>query len=149
RRRRARAHARGVSLLLEQGGLLRGEPVRERVFVLRRHVVPQPGGGARVREAEGRDARLGAARVVSHPEPDDGGGGRRRPVAVRATSRDPPERRVSAFHPHLLERRLRLTRTVVWGTGIALVLVFFRTQILEHSKYQLQSETNRLRPIPL
>jgi len=56
---------------------------------------------------------------------------------------------VSAFHPHLLERRLRLTRTVVWGTGIALVLVFFRTQILEHSKYQLQSETNRLRPIPL
>jgi len=56
---------------------------------------------------------------------------------------------VSAFHPHLLERRLRLTRTVVWGAGIALVLVFFRTQILEHSKYQLQSETNRLRPIPL
>ena len=56
---------------------------------------------------------------------------------------------MSAFHPHLLERRLRLTRTVVWGTGIALVLVFFRTQILEHSKYQLQSETNRLRPIPL
>ncbi len=32
---------------------------------------------------------------------------------------------------------------------MALVLVFFRTQILEHSKYQLQSETNRLRPIPL
>ena len=56
---------------------------------------------------------------------------------------------MSAFHPHLLERRLRLTRAVVWGTGIALVLVFFRTQILEHSKYQLQSETNRLRPIPL
>ena len=56
---------------------------------------------------------------------------------------------MSAFHPHLLERRLRLTRAVVWGAGIALVLVFFRTQILEHSKYQLQSETNRLRPIPL
>ena len=56
---------------------------------------------------------------------------------------------MSAFHPHLLERRLRLTRAVVWGAGVALVLVFFRTQILEHSKYQLQSETNRLRPIPL
>ncbi len=56
---------------------------------------------------------------------------------------------MSSFHPHLLERRLRLTRAVVWGAGIALVLVFFRTQILEHSKYQLQSETNRLRPIPL
>jgi penicillin-binding protein 2 len=53
------------------------------------------------------------------------------------------------FHPHLLERRLRVARTVVWGAVVALVLVFFRTQILEHSKYQLQSETNRLRPIPL
>jgi len=56
---------------------------------------------------------------------------------------------MSAFHPHLLERRLRLTRTVVLGAAAALVLVFFRTQILDHSKYQLQSETNRLRPIPL
>src|SRR2546421_10179669 len=56
---------------------------------------------------------------------------------------------MSAFHPHLLERRLRLTRTVGLGAGAALVLVFFRTQILDHSKYQLQSETNRLRPIPL
>src|SRR3979409_1401448 len=56
---------------------------------------------------------------------------------------------MSVFHPHLLERRLRLTRTVVLGAGAALVLVFFRTQILDHSKYQLQSETNRLRPIPL
>ncbi len=56
---------------------------------------------------------------------------------------------MSSFHPHLLERRLRVTRGVVWGTVAALVIVFFRTQILEHSKYQLQSETNRLRPIPL
>jgi penicillin-binding protein 2 len=56
---------------------------------------------------------------------------------------------VRAFHQHLLERRMRLTRGVVWGTVAALVVVFFRTQILEHSKYQLQSETNRLRPIPL
>src|SRR5205807_799930 len=62
---------------------------------------------------------------------------------------DPAERRMSAFHPHLLERRLRLTRTVVLGAGAAFVLVFFRTQILDHSKYQLQSETNRLRPISL
>lgn len=56
---------------------------------------------------------------------------------------------MSGFHPHLLERRLRVTRGVVWGSVAALVIVFFRTQILEHSKYQLQSETNRLRPIPL
>src|SRR3989441_9677049 len=30
-----------------------------------------------------------------------------------------------------------------------MVMSFFRTQILGHGKYQLQSETNRLRPIPL
>ncbi|PYO91517.1 MAG: penicillin-binding protein 2, partial [Gemmatimonadetes bacterium] len=30
-----------------------------------------------------------------------------------------------------------------------MVMAFFRTQILGHGKYQLQSETNRLRPIPL
>ncbi|HET7379676.1 MAG TPA: penicillin-binding protein 2 [Gaiellales bacterium] len=56
---------------------------------------------------------------------------------------------MSSFHQHLLERRLRLARAVVWVALAALVIVFFRTQILEHSKYQLQSETNRLRPIPL
>ena len=33
------------------------------------------------------------------------------------------------------------------GLVTALVLVFFKTQILEHSKYKLQSETNRLRQI--
>ncbi len=56
---------------------------------------------------------------------------------------------MSSFHPHLLDRRLRVARGVAWGSVTALVLVFFRTQILEHSRYQLQSETNRLRPIPL
>ena len=56
---------------------------------------------------------------------------------------------MSSFHPHLLERRLRVARAVVWGALATLVIVFFRTQILEHSVFQLQSETNRLRPIPL
>ena len=56
---------------------------------------------------------------------------------------------MSTFHPHLLDRRLRLVRMAVWLAVGALVVVFFRTQILEHSKYQLQSETNRLRQIPL
>jgi len=56
---------------------------------------------------------------------------------------------VSSFHPHLLERRLRVARGVVWAALATLVIVFFRTQILEHSAFQLQSETNRLRPIPL
>ena len=56
---------------------------------------------------------------------------------------------MNAFHPHLLDRRLGLARTGVWIVLGIMVLSFFRTQILGHGKYQLQSETNRLRPIPL
>ena len=56
---------------------------------------------------------------------------------------------MNAFHPHLLDRRLRAARGIVWATIAVLVLAFFRVQILGHGKYQLQSETNRLRPIPL
>ena len=56
---------------------------------------------------------------------------------------------MSGFHPHLLDRRLGSARAVVWIVMGIMVLAFFRTQILGHGKYQLQSETNRLRPIPL
>ena len=56
---------------------------------------------------------------------------------------------MNAFHPHLLDRRLGMARTGVWIVIGIIILSFFRTQILGHGKYQLQSETNRLRPIPL
>jgi penicillin-binding protein 2 len=56
---------------------------------------------------------------------------------------------MNAFHPHLLDRRLGMARTGVWIVLGIIMLSFFRTQILGHGKYQLQSETNRLRPIPL
>ena len=56
---------------------------------------------------------------------------------------------MNGFHPHLLDRRLGVARTGVWIVLGILILSFFRTQILGHGKYQLQSETNRLRPIPL
>lgn len=56
---------------------------------------------------------------------------------------------MNAFHPHLLDRRLGTARTTVWIVLGIIILSFFRTQILGHGKYQLQSETNRLRPIPL
>ena len=56
---------------------------------------------------------------------------------------------MSSFHPYLLDRRVGMARLVVWFVLALLVLWFFRTQILGHGKYQLQSETNRLRPIPL
>ena len=56
---------------------------------------------------------------------------------------------MSSFHPYLLDRRAGMARLAVWAGLALLVLSFFRTQILGHGKYQLQSETNRLRPIPL
>jgi penicillin-binding protein 2 len=59
------------------------------------------------------------------------------------------EHGVNAFHPHLLDHRLGMARTGVWIVLGIIILSFFRTQILGHGKYQLQSETNRLRPIPL
>lgn len=56
---------------------------------------------------------------------------------------------MKAFHPYLLDRRAGLARAGVWIVLGIIMLSFFRTQILGHGKYQLQSETNRLRPIPL
>ena len=56
---------------------------------------------------------------------------------------------MNAFHPHLLDQRIRGARLIVWAVMGVILLAFFRTQILGHGKFQLQSETNRLRPIPL
>jgi penicillin-binding protein 2 len=56
---------------------------------------------------------------------------------------------MTTFHPHVVARRVAIVRFVLFGTMAVLVIGFFRTQILEHSKYELQSETNRLRPIPV
>ena len=56
---------------------------------------------------------------------------------------------MNPYHPHLLDRRLGMARGILWVTMGVLAAAFFRAQILEHGKYQLQSETNRLRPIPL
>jgi penicillin-binding protein 2 len=70
-------------------------------------------------------------------------------VVVRALDDGEDQRGMNAFHPYLLDRRLRGARLLVWGAMGIMVVTFFRTQILGHGKYELQSETNRLRPIPL
>ena len=54
-----------------------------------------------------------------------------------------------AFHPFLLARRASLAGKVLGGVFVLLVAQFFRLQIVEHDKYQLKSESNRLRPIPV
>ena len=56
---------------------------------------------------------------------------------------------MNAFHPLQAERRMRTARGVILGAGLVLMGAFFRTQVLQHKAYALQSETNRLRPIPL
>jgi penicillin-binding protein 2 len=56
---------------------------------------------------------------------------------------------VSRLAPHLIEARLRGARTIVWVALGVIVLAYFRTQILDHGKYELQSQNNRLRPITL
>src|SRR5258706_7277127 len=56
---------------------------------------------------------------------------------------------MSPVQSHLLERRLRGVRMFVWAVLGVLLVAFFRTQILGHGKYQLQAQSNRLRPIPL
>ncbi len=54
---------------------------------------------------------------------------------------------MSRLTPYLLDRRLRATRALVWVTSGVIVGTYFRTQIIDHSKYELQSQNNRLRPI--
>jgi penicillin-binding protein 2 len=54
-----------------------------------------------------------------------------------------------AFHPFLLAQRgTAAARALLLVFGL-LGLSFFRLQVLQHDKYQLKSESNRLRPVPL
>ena len=53
------------------------------------------------------------------------------------------------FHPHIVARRAAVARIVIWG-GLGLLLVaFFRAQVLSAGRYQLASEQNRLRAVPI
>jgi penicillin-binding protein 2 len=54
---------------------------------------------------------------------------------------------VSRLTPHQLDAKLRAARLLVWATLGTILAAYFRTQILDHGRYELQSETNRLRPI--
>lgn len=54
---------------------------------------------------------------------------------------------MSRLAPHLLDARLRAARTVIWVASGVIAGTYFRTQIIDHSRYELQSRNNRLRPI--
>jgi len=48
-----------------------------------------------------------------------------------------------------LGERARAARWIIVGAFLVLLGAFFRTQVIQHEKFQLKAETNRLRPIPL
>jgi penicillin-binding protein 2 len=54
-----------------------------------------------------------------------------------------------SFHPNDIARRAGISKVALCIGFVLLVFAFFRTQVLEHQKYVMQSEENRLRPIPL
>ncbi len=56
---------------------------------------------------------------------------------------------MSRLPPHQLDARLRAARVLVWSVISIIGIAYFRTQIVDHGKYELQSESNRLRQITL
>lgn len=52
-------------------------------------------------------------------------------------------------HVHAVQRRASAGRAIVLTIFGALTVAFFRVQILSSARYELQSETNRLREVPI
>ena len=56
---------------------------------------------------------------------------------------------MSGFDSYRVRERAEIARLVLIGAFLVLSGAFFRTQVIQHDKFQLKAETNRLRPIPL
>ncbi len=56
---------------------------------------------------------------------------------------------MNGFDSYRVRERADVARWILIGAFLVLSGAFFRTQILQHDKFQLKAETNRLRPIPL
>jgi penicillin-binding protein 2 len=54
-----------------------------------------------------------------------------------------------SFHPHDVARRARYGSVLIVVLMAVLLSAFFRAQVVEHERYALQSEENRLRAVPL
>ena len=54
-----------------------------------------------------------------------------------------------SFHPNDMHRRAMGATVIIAGMLLFLTGGFFRSQVLQHQKYALQAETNRLRELPL
>ena len=53
------------------------------------------------------------------------------------------------LQPNEVQRRGRSAGIIAAATMAILVAAFFRTQVLDHSRYALQSDDNRLNEVPL
>ena len=53
------------------------------------------------------------------------------------------------FDSYRVRERADIARLTLIGAFLVLAGAFFRTQVIQHEKFQLKAETNRLRPIPL
>src|SRR5260370_25302587 len=54
-----------------------------------------------------------------------------------------------SFHPNDVARRARMSSLALGLGFVLLVGAFFKTQVIQYRQYVMQSEENRLRPIPL
>jgi penicillin-binding protein 2 len=54
-----------------------------------------------------------------------------------------------SFHPNDIARRGRNAGIIVSGVIVVLLGAFFRTQVLNHSQWEMQSQDNRLRQVPI
>jgi penicillin-binding protein 2 len=54
-----------------------------------------------------------------------------------------------SFHPNEIHRRSVAATAMIAGMLLFLMGAFFRSQVIQHHKYSLQAETNRLRELPL
>ena len=54
-----------------------------------------------------------------------------------------------SFHPNDVARRARYASIGLFGAFLILLGAFFKTQVLQNAQYVLQSETNRLREVPM
>ncbi len=56
---------------------------------------------------------------------------------------------MNGFDSYRLRERADIARMILIVAFLVLSGAFFRTQVIQHNKFQLKAETNRLRPIPL
>ena len=56
---------------------------------------------------------------------------------------------MNGFDSYRVRERADIAQVVLIAVFVLLAGAFFRTQVIQHEKFQLRAETNRLRPISL